>query len=1448
MKRLFWTKLTAALLCVLMLTGSASMVVLAVEYTEKDSHYLKMISKRDWDLAPGVAESEIVLSKEDGSQRQVCHVVEVDPYNPYTKVMPSYHKMKEGLDNKNYATQVMSEQAKYAEEHGYGNVVAAMNTALHWYDTDYYKKHPELIGEPLGTLIMDGKYYRNSQNSYFGAYTCLVINFDEKDGQPRPAHIPKTEVRQTYDAITGWEEQLIPASFHFLVKNGVNEHVINDPEPAAPRSILGIKADGTIVIVMNEGRQEPFSRGFNCYEMAEFMISLGCVQAVNCDGGGSSTFLSQRPGEELEMHCSPSDGVERATAHGILVISTAPAEGEFVKADVSADADYYTPGSTVRFNAKGMDLDGVPADIPANAVWQLTDPSMGTVSDGVFVSSGKEGAVTVQLFVDGKTVGEDTVYIVRPDSLSFLSDALAVPYGEKYKITLNAAYQGHSVVLQDGEVTFSLSDPFIGSIDGAYFTAGAENTAPDSAILTAAAYGLTAKVTVTLGRGSNLLCTFEDETEEFGIPDGWSVSPAVGNAKGSIHLIKRSSGQVKQGDYALAVVCDFSQITGTGTHAVTVNMPTIDCTGATALGIWVYVPFDARHARLEFGGGGVDLYGLTEGFHYLSVPVNGANVSTLRISVSQSLPDEPNLNGKFTLYIDDITLDYSNAAADRYAPVFSAPAVVDPSNGASRLMQGQTVGFNKLTFEAPVFDNASVPNASGIAANTAQVFVDGVEVSCVYRAGKIVASDVMLADGFHTVEFRIKDNKENTARISASIYVQGGSSAPTVTVTPRDPHADRLLIGSLYWLDVTATQLETVEQIKLVFDLNNASSWEFEGMTLAEGFTATYAIKADDNIATVIISRTGDNKTVGNAALASIPVRTWVYEPAKTTPADLVKYGVLWAQSIEITLETGEITFTDAYKGSALGAFGMENILVDTELFFNGSHRNSVTGAQAWINACVSAGVGFHEHTLGSPSTQSPTATRPGYTGRVFCTSCGSAVEWGTPLSAVGHEYNVVGNQLVCDCGEVYEGTGLQIVGDKAYYMMGGKLLNGWQTVGDDWYYFDKTTYAGLDGEKVADQGVAFVFEQGRLTSGRWVKTSAGIRYWYGPGYYKGGTVAMTWYTINGKDYCIDKQGYAATGTRWIMDDNTGNGKCTWYVFDENGVCHGRYLHTGLVEWGGNHYYLIDGVSKYGMYLVDGAYYYFYFTNNFAARRNETFSCTYTNGLLPAGSYTFGADGKMLDKQVYNSAGILYYYEKGNKSQGSGVFTYNGQSYIIEANGKVLFTGVLTDASGQTLNYVNGVYTYVPKNGIVKEGGNLYYYENDVKIQKGLVKDENGDYYYFGLNYYAVKNGTFYFPDNKMNGLLPKGGNFQVGADCKVIIPEPKNGIVKEGSNLYYYENGEKVQKGLVKDENGDYYYFGTKYYAVSNGTFYFPDSKMNGLLPKGGNFQVDADCKVIIP
>lgn len=57
-----------------------------------------------------------------------------------------------------------------------------------------------------------------------------------------------------------------------------------------PRTAIGIRADGTYLFVVSDGRTDE-SEGLSLQELAEFMKSMGAVTAYNLDGGGSSTMV-----------------------------------------------------------------------------------------------------------------------------------------------------------------------------------------------------------------------------------------------------------------------------------------------------------------------------------------------------------------------------------------------------------------------------------------------------------------------------------------------------------------------------------------------------------------------------------------------------------------------------------------------------------------------------------------------------------------------------------------------------------------------------------------------------------------------------------------------------------------------------------------------------------------------------------------------------------------------------------------------------------------------------------------------------------------------------------------------------------------------------------------------------------------------------------------------------
>ena len=63
----------------------------------------------------------------------------------------------------------------------------------------------------------------------------------------------------------------------------------------------------------------------------------------------------------------------------------------------------------------------------------------------------------------------------------------------------------------------------------------------------------------------------------------------------------------------------------------------------------------------------------------------------------------------------------------------------------------------------------------------------------------------------------------------------------------------------------------------------------------------------------------------------------------------------------------------------------------------------------------------------------------------------------------------------------------------------------------------------------------------------------------------------------------------------------------------------------------------------------------------------------------------------------------------------------------------------------------------VPENGLVfEEDGDIVYYENGVKVAKGLVEHE-GSYYFINSTLKAVKDCEYAFSEKASNGLMPAG-------------------------------------------------------------------------------------------
>jgi hypothetical protein len=82
-----------------------------------------------------------------------------------------------------------------------------------------------------------------------------------------------------------------------------------------PRTAAGLRGDGTIILAVVDGRKPKTSVGMSIDELAALMAELGCVEAINMDGGGSSTMVAGGP-----IVNSPSDAAgERPISDALLV-------------------------------------------------------------------------------------------------------------------------------------------------------------------------------------------------------------------------------------------------------------------------------------------------------------------------------------------------------------------------------------------------------------------------------------------------------------------------------------------------------------------------------------------------------------------------------------------------------------------------------------------------------------------------------------------------------------------------------------------------------------------------------------------------------------------------------------------------------------------------------------------------------------------------------------------------------------------------------------------------------------------------------------------------------------------------------------------------------------------------------------------------------------------------
>ena len=239
---------------------------------------------------------------------QLFYDEENKPYRTNALVIdPAYASLRMGSSNDGYERVPSSRQTplqhmKAAVAKG-RKVIAAVNANYFNIDGDY---------SPNGLALKDGVLINASRGDLpFFAIT------DEGEIVIDEGHTYNSYVEGGKNFVQG------VAAGPILLQDGLLTYEARQAkdEALAPRTLIGVTSDGKIILGVIDGRQPKYSNGSTHLRSALWMRSLGAINAMNLDGGGSSSFILRDPRTNTYDVCnSPSDSSGMRKVYNSLLV------------------------------------------------------------------------------------------------------------------------------------------------------------------------------------------------------------------------------------------------------------------------------------------------------------------------------------------------------------------------------------------------------------------------------------------------------------------------------------------------------------------------------------------------------------------------------------------------------------------------------------------------------------------------------------------------------------------------------------------------------------------------------------------------------------------------------------------------------------------------------------------------------------------------------------------------------------------------------------------------------------------------------------------------------------------------------------------------------------------------------------------------------------------------
>ena len=325
----------------------------------------------------------------------------------------------------------------------------------------------EILPEATDTAVPEGKY----------VLTANLLSGEENLALLRALAVGDTLTVTVRAADEGWNDvDYMIGALYQLVENG---KVCKGLEAgAAPRTAIGQKADGSLVLYTIDGRRKGYSIGASLTQVAQRMIELGCVTALSLDGGGSTTLCVTLPEDSnAGVFNTPSEGSLRAVTNHIFLVASNEPSGTLDHIALRTESGRVLAGAQVLLRAAAIDTNYLPMDKEVSIASDRGSVRTDELGNTVLTAPKTAGTVTVGAKVGGKYTTAELRVIETPDEIrlgkSGTLTELRVSPGASVELTAQA-YQNHLSLLAQNSCFTWTTEGGVGTVDenGVFTAAG----------------------------------------------------------------------------------------------------------------------------------------------------------------------------------------------------------------------------------------------------------------------------------------------------------------------------------------------------------------------------------------------------------------------------------------------------------------------------------------------------------------------------------------------------------------------------------------------------------------------------------------------------------------------------------------------------------------------------------------------------------------------------------------------------------------------------------------------------------------------------------------------------------------------------------------------------------------------------------------------------------------